>query len=318
MSTDVVRAALRSLAERRPVFHSEADFQHALAWQLQLDHPHASVRLETRPLRDRPVFLDIALTVGGRRTAIELKYLVKSLRFDSEGELFELRPQSAHDVRRYDVIKDICRLEEIIEAGAAEEGVMIALTNDPAYWNAGRPGTIDEAFRLHEGQVLTGTVGWASHAGPGTTAKRTELLALLGSYPLTWVDFSEVGAPAGRFRALIVEVLPRDLNHPTTSGGDRNLTNPQEEGGAKVPSYEMTCRDEILDAVVALERRHGRDTFSPAEVVAEVLARGSQHPESTIRTHIVSAMCVNAPPNHAVRYPDLERVGRGQYRRLRQ
>jgi hypothetical protein len=42
---------------------------------------------------------------------------------------------------------------------------------------------------------------------------------------------------------------------------------------------------------------------------------GSEHPESTIRTHW-SAMCVNAPPNHAVRYPDLERVGHGKYRRV--
>lgn len=82
-------------------------------------------------------------------------------------------------------------------------------------------------------------------------------------------------------------------------------------------SYDKTCRREILDAFAALERRHGRETFSPAEVIAEARARGSQHAESTIRTHIVSAMCVNAPPNHAVRYPDLERVDRGLYRRAR-
>ncbi len=84
-----------------------------------------------------------------------------------------------------------------------------------------------------------------------------------------------------------------------------------------MPSYAKTCRSEILDAFPALEARHGTDTFSPAELVAEVLRRGSEHPESTIRTHIVSVMCVNAPVNHAVRYDDLERVGRGQYRRVR-
>jgi hypothetical protein len=83
-----------------------------------------------------------------------------------------------------------------------------------------------------------------------------------------------------------------------------------------MPVFDKTCREEILEAFAALERRHGRDTFAPAELVAEVLARGSEHRESTIRTHIVSAMCVNAPPNHAVRYRDLERVGAGRYRRL--
>lgn len=80
-------------------------------------------------------------------------------------------------------------------------------------------------------------------------------------------------------------------------------------------AFDRTCREEILEAFDLLARRHGRRPFSPAEVVAEVLARGSEHRESTIRTHIVSSMCVNAPPNHAIRYPDLERVGHGQYRK---
>lgn len=39
MTAAMVEASLGRLAARRPVFHSEADFQHALAWQLQLDHP---------------------------------------------------------------------------------------------------------------------------------------------------------------------------------------------------------------------------------------------------------------------------------------
>ena len=43
---------------------------------------------------------------------------------------------------------------------------------------------------------------------------------------------------------------------------------------------------------------------------ARVLA-GS--PESTIRTHVVGAMCVDAPTDHAVTYADPPCVGRGQY-----
>lgn len=80
--------------------------------------------------------------------------------------------------------------------------------------------------------------------------------------------------------------------------------------------YPQTCRDEVLAAFRALERRHARLEYSPAEVIAEMRARGDRHQESTIRTHIVSAMCVNAPPNHKVRYPDLQRVRRGLYRRV--
>lgn len=81
-----------------------------------------------------------------------------------------------------------------------------------------------------------------------------------------------------------------------------------------MPTYKKTCREEILDAFATLTRRHGRTTFSPADIVAEVVARRGHHRESPMGTHITSAMCINAPPNHAVRYPDLERVERGEYR----
>jgi len=42
-------AILGRLAELRPIFHSEADFQFALAWQVKVHAPHVQVRLETRP-----------------------------------------------------------------------------------------------------------------------------------------------------------------------------------------------------------------------------------------------------------------------------
>jgi hypothetical protein len=38
---------------------------------------------------------------------------------------------------------------------------------------------------------------------------------------------------------------------------------------------------------------------------------------STIRTHVVSRMCRDAPDHHAVTYDDLERVSPGLYRQLR-
>ena len=76
-----------------------------------------------------------------------------------------------------------------------------------------------------------------------------------------------------------------------------------------------TCRDAVLDAFVRLECRHGRGNFQLEEVVAETLAEDPQYKESTVRTHVTSRMCVDAPDNHASVYPDLTRVDRGVYRR---
>lgn len=76
----------------------------------------------------------------------------------------------------------------------------------------------------------------------------------------------------------------------------------------------MTARQEILEALPAVRAHSGSETFTPADVIRELQRRGSRLSESTIRTHIVSRMCRNAPDNHAVVYPDLERVGHGVYR----
>jgi hypothetical protein len=76
-----------------------------------------------------------------------------------------------------------------------------------------------------------------------------------------------------------------------------------------------TCRDEVLAALARLELRHGRQVFRLAEIVAEVKAVGTRYRDSTIRTHVGSRMCGNAPDHHAVVYNDLVRVATGEYRR---
>lgn len=76
----------------------------------------------------------------------------------------------------------------------------------------------------------------------------------------------------------------------------------------------MTCRDEVIDAMVRLEKRHGKSVFQLGLIVKEVLSYTSQYEESTIRTHITAHMCAQAPINAAVVTDDLDRVGRGLYK----
>jgi hypothetical protein len=75
----------------------------------------------------------------------------------------------------------------------------------------------------------------------------------------------------------------------------------------------MTCRQEVLGAARTLAAASADGTFSPAQVVATMRALGTRYSESTIRTHITSSMCINAPDHHAVQYPDLVRIRYGRY-----
>ena len=78
----------------------------------------------------------------------------------------------------------------------------------------------------------------------------------------------------------------------------------------------MTCRDEILISVKQIISSKGINEFSIIEVIRQMKANGTEFAESTIRTHITSRLCANAPDNHIVTYNDFERIDKGRYRLL--
>ena len=202
-----IYSLLATLAESRKVFHSEADFQHALAWQIHKIAPDRRVRLEVDafPDQDRRRSLDIWIPVDG--IAIELKYVTRKLELEQDGESFALRNHSAQDTRRYDFLMDIQRLETML-SNRCKVGYAVLLTNDSSYWKIpATRDTVDAAFRIHEGRDISGELAWAARAGSGTVRGRESPIKLRGSYRLSWQDYSTfVGRPYGKFRYLAVTV----------------------------------------------------------------------------------------------------------------
>ena len=201
---------LAHLSQRRPVFHSEADLQHALAWEIHTHHPAANIRLEYRPANvNARMYVDIwARFPNGTTAAIELKYKTRRFCDDHGEEAFRLLDQSAQDNGRYDFLRDIARLEEIAAAARAVRGTALILTNDPIYWTAPAPRriqTADAAFRIHEGRTLEGELAWLARALPPREAP----IRLAASYRLAWSAYSQLPAGEGgrEFRFLLVNVV---------------------------------------------------------------------------------------------------------------
>lgn len=71
----------------------------------------------------------------------------------------------------------------------------------------------------------------------------------------------------------------------------------------------VPIHERILQAALRICRERGRWTFGPREVVA---ALADLNPGS-VRTHVMSRCCVNAPAHHAHRWPYFRRVRRGLY-----
>jgi hypothetical protein len=196
---------LRHLATQRPLFHSEADFQHALAWSVHKSDPNTVVRLEL-PFRTdaSSEYLDLQFTNGSQTLVVELKYKTRRLSFQHAGESFSLKQQGAQDLGRYDFLADVERLERFVAAKRASAGCAILLTNDPSYWSdSARSGTVDEKFRLAEGRVIHGSLAWLEHASAGTMRSRERPITLKGEYSAVWKPYSmPCELPGGEFRFL--------------------------------------------------------------------------------------------------------------------
>lgn len=71
----------------------------------------------------------------------------------------------------------------------------------------------------------------------------------------------------------------------------------------------MAIHEEVLRTAIRLCRKRGNWTFKADEVVLRLPHLN----ESSVRTHIVSRCCVNAPKNHPHKWDYFDRTRRGLY-----
>lgn len=204
-----IQQVLVSLANKRPVFHNEADFQHALAWEIRESYD-CKIRLEKRmDIRaGKRSYLDVWVEHQGKTYGIELKYKIRGSEYVHDGETFSFLNQAAHDIGRYDVTKDLQRLEQMVSLGLVDEGVMILLTNDAAYYR--EPSiekfTADRDFRIHEGRLLAGELKWSEFTGEGTMKGRTDPISLQGRYTVKWQDYRSFGPANFVMKMLLIPI----------------------------------------------------------------------------------------------------------------
>jgi len=203
---------LKTLCNNRPVFHSEADFQHALAWHIHQQWPDYSIRLEYQLSLGEHEYLDILAFDNHNKLAIELKYKTKPFFAPIGGEIFLLKDYGAQPPGRYQFLNDIQRLEQFVSGHDNVTGYAILLTNDSSYWNPPRnTSSVDASFRIHEGRVINGVLSWGSTVSQGTIKGIEKPITIKGTYKLIWQDYHEVESNeyvdgSRKFRYLMVKI----------------------------------------------------------------------------------------------------------------
>ncbi len=197
--------ALKRLQSERPVFHSEADLQHAFARVLWQIAPEVQIRLEVRQTGPSREPLDLLCIGPSARTAVEFKYFTHPWTGAAgrPPEPYDLRVHAATDLARRNFVFDIARLERFCRE-PGHNGLAVIVTNEPVLW---RPPTRarrtrDHEFRIHDGRALSGTLRWAD--GAYEPATRT----LRGTYRLRWQPYSQLDGPSGEFQLLAVHIRP--------------------------------------------------------------------------------------------------------------
>lgn len=192
-----IRLILNILANKRPLFHSEADLKFSLAWQIKKQHPTSEIRLECPRNLERRIYLDIFFRLNDKKIAVELKYKTRRLKIRINDEEYFLKDQSGQDQGRYDFLKDMQRLETLVDKQDITQGYVVFLTNDSAYWKPPRStNTVDSDFRIHDGRKLHGELRWRKKASKGTTIDRESPIQIQSSYHLKWRNYSELGSGA--------------------------------------------------------------------------------------------------------------------------
>jgi hypothetical protein len=131
-----IQKIMSLLSKKRPVFHSEFDFQFALAWEIQKEYKKADIRLEYRQPdapeeKGKRKYFDIKIELNEKIYLIELKYKTIKQKLKYDGELYELKNHAANPLGRYLYLKDIQRIEDSLVLNSMknfEIGYAILLT----------------------------------------------------------------------------------------------------------------------------------------------------------------------------------------------
>jgi hypothetical protein len=203
-----MKQILGELKTERPIFHSEADFQFALAWKIHKKHGEAQIRLEypiQQAAKSKKVeYLDLLVTLGKECFPIELKYKTKAknkkepLSVCVRGEQFHLKGHGAQICGAYDFMKDICRVESFISSLAGCMcGYTLWLTNDLYYLHAPRDTNAGyAAFSVHQGAIKEKSVpmNWGANISAKTKKGRKAVLTLHNDYTIKWEPYSNLNA----------------------------------------------------------------------------------------------------------------------------
>lgn len=172
---------MEELSKERRLFHSEANFQHALAYLIHQKCSYSQIRLEKEISE---FYVDIIIhdkiTIG-----IELKYKTKKFNYSELGEEFNLKSVNAHNFGCLDCRKYIYRLETLRNSNF--------LTNDTNYFNKKNNSKqpIYENIKIYDNNKINKKVDWVGSSASKNLISKQNIPDLNNEYKCNWEKYSK-------------------------------------------------------------------------------------------------------------------------------
>lgn len=208
------KSILYKLSKNRPIFHSEADFQHELAFIMhkhgftpRLEIPYSNLPLDKN--NSIKIELDILLN---KKIGVELKYKTQIFKCNFGEELFKLKNHGARNLGQFDFLDDIRRLEILKKNGIIEIGFAVLLTNDNLYWESTKRKNFSKDFSIEDGKkfIQNQNYNWIDNPKVSSFGKKRTSpfvpITFNRNFNITWYNYSVFSSKYGLFKFTMVEI----------------------------------------------------------------------------------------------------------------
>ena len=215
---EMVDKVLAKIAKKNGFFVSEAHLQTEFIIAAAELYEDFSYYPELVPGRVPTVFeekykgkaahFDLLIKTKTQNVLIEFKYLTNKFLGEINGMKQEVKSHMAVDIRRHDCWQDIERIEKFAfeNDSDVDYGYFILVTNAPAYWEVKESDSVDNLFRIHEGEHKAGVRKWKDGTKEGTNHGRTTPIETICNYNFEYKNFSKLPGKYGTFKSLVVEI----------------------------------------------------------------------------------------------------------------
>lgn len=192
------------------VFFNEAHFQSEFTISLnkKLKGENYKLILEYSPkYKKYRVDLLVIDLKEEKRFIIEFKYVTKTAEIKvADGLFINLKYQGAYDVRRYQIWKDIHKLEDLTDHGKCDGGFFILITNADKLIKEVPKDNLDSEFDISKGTHPSkiGGLYW-SYSSPKTEKRYPNKIPIRSQYTFNYSVYSG-SKPQSEFKYLVLKI----------------------------------------------------------------------------------------------------------------